>query len=109
MSLLLVIILLTGLFSLNNSFIPEVDAKDSPHYGYSIKQPLSVYSSPQRNLNVLKQYDYNTRLKFKAFNDKWFQVTVYLNGIAYKGYIHKSDVAMERDSTSIHGIALALH
>src|SRR5699024_3030178 len=85
------------LLSVVNVEVYKVQANNDPLYGFSIKQPLSVYESPSRNSEVLKQYNYNSSLKFKKYSEQWYVVTVYISGVAYKGYINKADVAEDKD------------
>src|SRR5699024_6587938 len=54
---------------------------------------------------VLKQYNYNSSLKFKKYSEQWYVVTVYISGVAYKGYINKADVAEDKDINNVYGLA----
>lgn len=74
--------------------------------GFALKQPVSVYVSPSRESNVLKNYNYNHSLVYYPYSENWYVATVYINGIAYRGYIHKDDVGDHSQSPSVRGIAL---
>src|SRR5690625_2888748 len=74
--------------------------------GYALKQPVSVYAKPSKDAMVLKNYNYNHSLIYRTYSAEWYQATVFLNGIAYRGYIHKDDVGYHDQSPSVRGIAL---
>lgn len=74
--------------------------------GYALKQPISVYANPSREAIVLKKYNYNHSLVFYPYSSDWYVATVYINGIAYRGYIHKSDVGKHSGTPNVRGIAL---
>lgn len=74
--------------------------------GFALKQPVSVYAGPSRDSNVLKNYNYNHSLVYYPYSENWYVATVYINGIAYRGYIHKDDVGNHDQSPIVRGIAL---
>lgn len=59
---------------------------------YALKQPTHVYASTSRNSQPLKSYKQGHLLKFREYNETWYQATIYVNGIAKTGYIHHDDV-----------------
>ncbi|GIO23403.1 SH3 domain-containing protein [Oceanobacillus sp. J11TS1] len=54
---------------------------------------MNVYASPSTSSKVLKTYANNSSIKFKTFSASWYQATVYINGKAKTGYIHKNHVS----------------
>lgn len=60
--------------------------------GRALKEPTHVYSGPSRNSKTLKSYKKHATLKFRELSKNWYEATVYINGKAHTGYIHKSDV-----------------
>lgn len=73
--------------------------------GYALKQPLNIYSRADKNSKVLKTYNYNQKIIYYTYSNEWHRAIVYLNGIPYRGYIHKDDVG-ENPTKSVKGIAL---
>ncbi|PWA12882.1 hypothetical protein DCC39_03155 [Pueribacillus theae] len=63
--------------------------------GYALKQPVHVYSGPDRNSAVHKSYDIGHLLKYESLTANWHKATVYVNGVAKTGYIHTSDVGSQ--------------
>lgn len=61
-------------------------------YGLSVKQPTSVYSKTSRTSSKLKNYRKGHVLKYLPHNSSWYKATVYINGKAQTGYIHRDDV-----------------
>lgn len=53
---------------------------------------LNVYSSLSRSSAVLKSYEQGRLLKYRTYTANWYQATVYVNGKATTGYIHKQDI-----------------
>lgn len=53
---------------------------------------LNVYSSTSRSSGVLKSYEQGRVLKYRTYTANWYQATVYVNGKAVTGYIHKQDI-----------------
>lgn len=60
--------------------------------GLATKQSTPVYSNTSRNSKVLRTYRSGHLLKYRPYNNSWYEATVYLNGIAHTGYIHHQDV-----------------
>ncbi|MCT1905335.1 SH3 domain-containing protein [Oceanobacillus sojae] len=54
---------------------------------------MNVYASPNTSSKVLKSYTNNSSIKYKTFTTNWYQATVYVNGKAHTGYIHKDHVS----------------
>ena len=70
--------------------------------GYALKHSTVIYSNASTNSSKLKTYKKGTLLKYKAYNNNWFQATVYVNGKKRTGYINKSDVGV---APNLRGIA----
>ncbi|MDY0409439.1 SH3 domain-containing protein [Paracerasibacillus soli] len=60
--------------------------------GIALKSPTNVYQKQDKNSKVLKSYALGSVLQYKTFTTEWYEATVYLNGKAHTGYIHKNDV-----------------
>lgn len=63
--------------------------------GRALKQPTYVYSGASRNSKPLKSYKKHSVLKFRELSKNWYEATVYIDGKAYTGYIHRNDVTTE--------------
>lgn len=61
--------------------------------GYASSDPTHVYASQSKSSAKLKTYNKGHQLKFRPFNFNWYIATVYVNGKARTGYIHKNDVS----------------
>lgn len=71
--------------------------------GFALKQPVHVYSGPDKSSTVHKSYSKGHLLKYESLTTNWHKATVYVNGKARTGYIHKSDVGNQ--SPQLNGIA----
>lgn len=71
--------------------------------GIGLKIPTNVYSSMSRDSKVLKSYKQGNTLKYRQYKADWYIATVYINGVAQTGYIHKDDVGSS--NSSLNGIA----
>jgi len=74
--------------------------------GIGLKNPTNVYSNASRT-KAIKSYPQGSILKYQTFTSQWYKATVYINGKAQTGYIHKSDVENAvSDPANLRGIAL---
>lgn len=105
-SLLIVFSFSFSFFLISNASANNEKATGERLQGYALKQPVSVYANPSRDATVLKNYNYNHHLVYRPYSSEWFVVTVYINGISYRGYIHKSDVGNHDQAQSVRGVAL---
>lgn len=71
--------------------------------GVGLKIPTNVYSSMSKTSKVLKSYNQGRTLKYREYKPNWYIATVYVNGVAQTGYIHKDDVSSSNNS--LKGIA----
>lgn len=71
--------------------IPE-NTPQSTLNGVVKNEKLNVYSGLSKSSNVLKSYNEGTSVKYRTHTANWYEATVYVNGKATTGYIHKSDV-----------------
>lgn len=62
--------------------------------GYANVDQLRVFSNTSRSSSTLKSYKKGSLLQYRAYNSNWFVATVYINGKAHTGYIHKNDVSV---------------
>ncbi|MDZ5711292.1 N-acetylmuramoyl-L-alanine amidase [Jeotgalibacillus haloalkalitolerans] len=67
-------------------------AKQKRIVGAAYKSSTNVYASASKSSGVLKSYSYGSRLIYRTFTGSWFQATVYVDGRATTGYVHKDDV-----------------
>lgn len=70
--------------------------------GYALKHSTIFYSDASASSSKLKTYKKGTLLKYKAYNNNWFQADIYINGKYRTGYVQKSDVGV---APTISGIA----
>jgi len=74
--------------------------------GIGLKNPTNVYSNASRT-KAIKSYPQGSILKYQTFTSQWYKATVYINGEAQIGYIHKSDVENAVDQPArLEGIGL---
>src|SRR5699024_10712514 len=59
---------------------------------YAQQNPTHVYAKASKNSKSLKNYPSGHLLKYHYYNSAWYETTVYVNGKAHTGYIHKDDV-----------------
>lgn len=59
--------------------------------GIGLQNPTKVYSRASTEAKALKSYAEGSILKYKTFANNWYEATVYINGKATTGYIHKPD------------------
>lgn len=86
----------------------ELNAVSEKLTGYALKQPVAIYESTSRSSKVLKEYNYGHMLIYRNYDDSkdWYEATVYVSGVAKKGYIHASDVGESKNIPSVNGLAL---
>lgn len=82
----------------------DVGTKPPTMQGYAQLEPTNIYQSTSMGSNVLKSYRAGHILKFKPYNDTWYEVTVYINGSPRTGYLHKD--AVGDNIPTLHGLAL---
>ena len=73
--------------------------------GYAAKNPTYAYSSNSKSSKKLKSYQKGRLLKFKPFDNTWYQATVSVNGKTRTGYFHKNDITSQ--PPAIKGYALS--
>ncbi len=75
--------------------------------GVALKSPTAVYPKASTGSKPLKTYSEGTILLYNTFSENWFETTVYVNGTAHTGYIHKShvDTAVKKQESQ-KGVAL---
>src|SRR5699024_7142207 len=74
--------------------------------GIATKAPTKVYSNASTSAATLKSYSQGSILKYKTFTSNWYEATVYVDGKAHTGYIHKSHVEQPTDKpVSLSGVA----
>ncbi|MBD7937197.1 N-acetylmuramoyl-L-alanine amidase [Cytobacillus sp. Sa5YUA1] len=71
--------------------IPE-NTPQSTLNGVVKNEKLHVYSGLSKSSNVLKSYNEGKSIKYRTHTANWYEATVYVNGKATTGYIHKNDV-----------------
>lgn len=70
-------------------------------YGYGHASPTTVYSKTSKNSTKLKSYQLGASLKYRPYNNKWYEATVKHNGKWVTGYIHKDDVASTKPKLNV--------
>ncbi|WP_153463446.1 SH3 domain-containing protein [Sediminibacillus terrae] len=78
---------------IKNSDVENLEAVPKQLQGYGAKSPTNVYATPSTSASVLKSYGHGSELKYKTYTASWYQATVYVDGKARTGYIHKNDVS----------------
>ncbi|USK59448.1 N-acetylmuramoyl-L-alanine amidase [Peribacillus asahii] len=66
---------------------------------------ISVYAKASTSSKKLKSYASGTTLKYKTFASEWYEATVYISGVATKGYIKKSDMEEKGTTYYVYGAA----
>ncbi len=91
-----------------SGFITVDDVGDEAPVAQGIAlNKTNIYEQTAKGSKVLKAYDKGQVLKYRAFNGDWYEATVYINGTAKTGYIHKSDVETAVfDEEIVQGIAV---
>ncbi|RID89544.1 hypothetical protein D1953_00025 [Peribacillus asahii] len=88
-------------------YISTTDVEDSvtPQESLSGVTPtkVSVYAKASTSSKKLKSYSSGTTLKYKTFTSEWYVATVYVSGIATKGYIKKSDMEAKGTTYYVYG------
>ncbi len=75
--------------------------------GIGLNNPTSVYSEADTNSKALKSYDKGSVLIYQNFSENWYKATVYIDGNAQTGYIHKNHVENAvKDQKSLRGIGI---
>lgn len=96
----------TGYIQANT--VGSASISNTPVYsGIALKKNTSVYESTNLNSASLKKYDQGKILKYSFYDSNWFKATVYINGKAKIGFIHRNDVqsAFTSEEQQIKGIA----
>ncbi|ASV68243.1 hypothetical protein CKF48_13460 [Cytobacillus kochii] len=76
--------------------------------GIAKSNKTNVYEKAADGSKVIKSYSSGSFLQFRAFTSGWYLATVYVNGVAKKGYIRASDIEVgSTDETVISGIGVA--
>lgn len=81
---------------INANQIEQIYSENKVIQGLATKQPTNVYNYASRSSKIVKSYGKNTILKFESFSQNWYRATVYVDGKAQFGYIHRSDVSTEK-------------
>ncbi|KZE38679.1 hypothetical protein AV656_07185 [Bhargavaea cecembensis] len=77
-----------------------------PLKGIALKSPTHVFSSEDLSSKKLKSYGEGRILSYRSADGDWYRATVYVNGKAMSGFIHKSHVANITDRPSpLTGVA----
>ncbi|MCM3112003.1 N-acetylmuramoyl-L-alanine amidase [Lederbergia lenta] len=72
--------------------LEEIIKKQQTIKGLALKNPTKVYAVPSSGSKVLKSYKMGQNMTYRTFTTDWYEATVYVNGKAITGYIHKDDV-----------------
>lgn len=95
----------TGYILVND--IETIQDSPSAFSGIGLKSPTAVYQKASTNSKKLKTYAQGSILKYRSFTSNWYEATVYINGKAVTGYIHKSDVEnVVTNQETLKGIGL---
>lgn len=94
-------------------YIRKIDVEDAVSNpvslsGIGVENPTPVYAQASLASKKLKTYAGGTVLKYKTFTGDWYEATVYVNGKATSGYIHKTHVENKLNTTeTIKGVGTA--
>lgn len=92
---------------IHKSHVENVEDKQENLQGIALKDPTHVYARASTKANKLKSYPVGSILKYKTLSNNWYQATIYVNGKARTGYIHKSHVENRVDKQqTLQGVAL---
>ncbi|MFB5282911.1 N-acetylmuramoyl-L-alanine amidase [Peribacillus sp. Hz7] len=83
----------------------DVENKVTPQESLSGVAPtkISVYAKASTNSKKLRSYSSGSTLKYKTFTSEWYEATVYISGVATKGYIKKSDMEEKGTTYYVYG------
>lgn len=70
----------------------DVGSEQPTFEGYAQNLTTNVYSKTSKSSSVLKKYTAGKLLKYKAYNNSWYEAKVKVNGKYVTGFIHKKDV-----------------
>lgn len=79
---------------IHKSDVENVSNQQTRIVGYGSKNPTNVYTNASKSSKILKSYRKSHRLIYRTYTANWYEATVYVNGKARTGYIHKDDVTL---------------
>ncbi|MFJ8257742.1 N-acetylmuramoyl-L-alanine amidase [Peribacillus asahii] len=85
----------------------DVENRVTPQESLSGVAPtkISVYAKASTDSKKLRSYSSGSTLKYKTFTSEWYEATVYISGVATKGYIKKSDMEEKGTTYYVYGAA----
>ncbi|USK84755.1 N-acetylmuramoyl-L-alanine amidase [Peribacillus asahii] len=83
----------------------DVENRVTPQESLSGVAPttISVYAKASTSSKKLRSYSSGSTLKYKTFTSEWYEATVYISGVATKGYIKKSDMEEKGTTYYVYG------
>ncbi|MED4130204.1 N-acetylmuramoyl-L-alanine amidase [Shouchella miscanthi] len=77
---------------INKKDVDLLDPIQKQLTGLAMRGSTNVFSSPSTTSRTLRSYSEGHILQYRNFSANWYEATVYLNGKATLGYIHKNHV-----------------
>lgn len=75
--------------------------------GVALKSPTNIRALPSTKSKVLATYSIGSVIKYKTFNDYWYEIVVIIDGKQKTGFVHKKHVENSVDNQkTIKGITL---
>ncbi len=91
---------------IHSNDVDNVVSTQSTLYGIVPSGKVNVFSKASKTSKSLKSYSVGSKLKYKTFSKDWYEATVYVSGVATKGYIYKNDIEdIETNQKTLYGIA----
>lgn len=75
--------------------------------GVALKSPTNIRTLPSTKSNVLATYSIGSVIRYKTFNDYWYEVVVIIDGKQKTGFVHKKHVENSvSNQDTVRGVAL---
>ncbi|MCT1905341.1 hypothetical protein [Oceanobacillus sojae] len=87
--------------------VQSFSVNQKKYTGIALQNKTHVFEKTSTSSKKLKSYAQGSILSYRSFNDSWYEATVYLNGKATTGYIHKNDVEnVNSDIKKLQGVSI---
>ncbi|MEI3607575.1 SH3 domain-containing protein [Pseudogracilibacillus sp. SE30717A] len=86
--------------------VENATVKQESLRGVALKSPTNIRTLPSTQSNVLATYSIGSVIKYKTFNDYWYEVEMIIGGKRVSGFVHKKHVenATAKEET-LRGVA----
>ena len=70
----------------------DIGNKNQQLEGYAQKNPTNIYAKPSKSSKVIKNYERESKLKYRVYSKNWHEVRVKINGKYETGYLAADDI-----------------